>query len=80
MASARLGLIGVGRWGSVYLRTIQGMADRCTLSHVSTTRPEALPPLPGTQVLADWRALVRADCDAVLIATPPDHHAAMLEA
>src|SRR3989338_8608758 len=77
----RIGLIGAGRWGQVYLRTLALLQERCRLTHVATSRPEAVSryPQPVT-VTPDWRALIRAECDAVIIATPPAVHAEMGEA
>ena len=77
----RIGLIGAGRWGQVYLRTLASLQERCRLTHVATSRPEAVSryPQPVT-VTPDWRALIRAECDAVIIATPPAVHAEMVEA
>lgn len=76
-----IGLIGAGRWGQVYLRTLALLQERCRLTHVATSRPEAVSryPQPVT-VMPDWRALIRAECDAVIIATPPAVHAEMVEA
>ena len=76
-----IGLIGAGRWGQVYLRTLALLQERCRLTHVATSRPEAVSryPQPVT-VTPDWRALIRAECDAVIIATPPAMHAEMVEA
>ena len=77
----RFGLIGLGRWGAVYVRTISALDSRCRLTHLVTRHPEraALVPYPVT-VLADWRQVISADCDAIIIATPPSTHAEMLEA
>ena len=81
MKPVRLGLIGVGRWGRVYIRTLLALQDRCRLTHIATSRPAnaALVPHPVT-VVGEWRELVAADCDAVIIATPPHTHAEILEA
>ncbi len=66
----RLGLIGAGRWGKVYIRTIEGMAPRLRLIRVATSRPEN-----------SWKELVASpDCDAVIIATPAPLHAEMVRA
>ena len=80
-ASVRLGLIGAGRWGKVYLRTLPSLGERCRLTHLCTRQPEAaaLAPRPVT-VVPDWRALIASPCDAVLIATPPATHAEIVEA
>ena len=66
----RLGLIGAGRWGKVYIRTIEGMAPRLKLVRVAVSRPEN-----------SWKELVASpECDAVIIATPAPLHAQMLRA
>lgn len=78
----RLGLIGAGRWGSVYLRTLQRLGGRFRVTHIAARHPERVrSQLPsGVVVHQDWRRVVRADCDAVIIATPPATHAQMLQA
>lgn len=66
----RFGLIGAGRWGKVYIRTIEEMAPRLRLIRVATSRPEN-----------SWKELVASpDCDAVIIATPAPLHAEMVRA
>lgn len=66
----RLGLIGAGRWGKVYIRTIEGMAPRLKIARIATSRPEN-----------SWKELVASpDCDAVIIATPAPLHAEMVRA
>lgn len=77
----RLGLIGAGRWGQVYLRTIASLGKRCRVTHLGTSQPlrAALLPRP-VQVESDWRRIVDADCDAVIVATPAQTHAQILEA
>ena len=81
MTPPRLGLIGVGRWGKVYLRTLASLSDRCRLSGLCTSNPENADGLgPSVTVTPDWRALVQSDCDAVIIATPPATHAQIVEA
>ncbi len=82
MTPIRLGLIGVGRWGRVYLQTIAELADRCMVSDVATSRPDELPPIADFRPRLHRRPedLLAGDCQAVIIATPPHTHAAMLEA
>src|SRR6266508_2836503 len=77
----RFGLIGVGRSGKVYIRTVLSLGDRCRVSHIGTssTANASLLPYPVT-VTGDWRVVVRSDCDGVIIATPPHTHAEILEA
>jgi len=81
MAPIRFGLIGAGRWGQVYIRTLRQLGGRARLTHVATSRPRQVRPLAPTAALtADWRRVVRGPCEAVIIATPPRLHAPMLEA
>ena len=66
----RLGLIGAGRWGKVYLQTIERMADRLKVVRVATSKPEG-----------SWKEVAASpDCDAVIIATPAPLHAEMARA
>jgi len=80
MEPVRLGLIGAGRWGQVYLHTMRSLGERCRLTHLGTRKPRnaSLVP-PGVRVEADWRRVVESDCDAVIIATPPATHAGIVE-
>ena len=80
-ATVRMGLIGVGRWGKVYIKTILSLGDQCRLTHLGTSKPQnaALVPYP-VRVMADWRQVIDAECDAVIIATPPATHADILGA
>ena len=82
MAGAvRLGLIGVGRWGRVYLRTIAALGERCRVTHLAASTPPSasLVPYP-VRVERDWHRLVASDCDALIIATPAATHAEIVEA
>jgi predicted dehydrogenase len=75
----RLGLIGVGRWGSHYVYTIQGTPD-AVLARVSTKRSD-VSALVGQacQVDVSWQSLIDAgDLDGVIIATPPPLHYEMV--
>ncbi len=81
LGTLNLGLIGAGRWGKMYLRTLASLADRCRLTHLCTSNPRNAEGLAApVTVTADWRALVRSDCDAVIIATPPATHPEIVEA
>lgn len=74
----RLGLLGAGRWGRVYIRTIASLPD-LALARVASRNP-ATPGLvpPGCLVSADWREVLAADgLDAVIVASPPALHAEM---
>jgi predicted dehydrogenase len=81
MRLVRFGLIGAGRWGRVYLSTLGSLEARCQVTHVASSRPDAAASYgrPVT-VTPDWRAVISAGCDAVVIATPPAAHAQMLRA
>lgn len=72
----RLGLVGAGRWGRIYLRTIASMADVVTLAAVASANPETATLVPqGCPVYRDWRELLaHPGLDGVVIATPPDSH------
>lgn len=80
-ASVRLGLIGAGRWGRNYIRTITGL-DEVHLTAVASRNPETASLIAaGCRVLVDWRQLLREkDIDGVVIATPAPQHAEMLGA
>lgn len=74
----RLGLIGVGRWGRNYVRTIAEI-DGAVLEMVASSNPETAALVPvGCRIVADWPDLLAADVDAVIIATPPNTHAKIL--
>ena len=81
MAAVRFGLIGAGRWGRVYLRTIGSLADCGRITHLATSRPDAASRLcPSAVIVRDWHQLLASDCDAVIVATPPMTHAEILDA
>lgn len=74
--SLRLGLVGAGRWGRNYIRTIAELAN-LELARVASrnARTQALVP-GGCAVSADWREVVRAaDIDGIIVAAPPSAHA-----
>lgn len=77
----RIGLLGAGRWGKIYIRSISAMPE-LSLVAVGSRNPEtsALVP-PGCRVLHDWHDVVAAsDVDAVIVATPPHLHFVMVDA
>ena len=77
--TVRLGLVGAGRWGKNYIRTIAALND-VQLGVVASRNPETAALVPaGCRVVADWHALVGdGDIDGVVIASPPDTHADIL--
>jgi predicted dehydrogenase len=81
LTALRFALIGAGRWGQVYIRTILAMHDRAALSCLCTSRSEIASTVPNSvRVVSVWREALAAGCDAVIIATPPSTHAEILEA
>ncbi len=77
----RLGLIGAGRWGRVYIRTLANVSG-VTLARLCSSNPKS-PGLvgPDCPVTADWREVAEdTDLDGVIIATPPALHAEMTRA
>lgn len=77
--AVRLGLVGAGRWGKNYIRTIAAL-NGVRLDAVASRNPETAALVPaGCRVVADWHALVDdGDIDGVVIASPPDTHADIL--
>lgn len=76
----RLGLIGAGPWGQKVIATIRRL-DGMELACVASSNPEtAALAGPGCKVVADWRDLVAADLDGVVVTTPPALHAEMTRA
>src|SRR3954471_12673660 len=77
----RLGLIGAGRWGRTYIRSIAAM-ESLVLTAVASSNPETdvlLP--PGCRRLGDWRRMIALpQVEAVIVATPPSLHFAMAKA
>jgi predicted dehydrogenase len=75
----RLGLVGVGRWGRNYVRTIATIAGaELTLAVSGNPATAALVP-KGCRVVRDWReAIDAADIDGVIIAAPPATHCDIL--
>src|SRR5262245_7209975 len=75
----RLGLIGAGRWGRNYIRTIAGL-DKVRLAMVASRNPETATLISsGCSLVDHWHAIVDAsEIDGVIIATPPATHAKIL--
>jgi predicted dehydrogenase len=79
MTPFSLGLLGAGRWGERYISTINEL-PHVELRQLYTTHPEKAQ-LVGhhVEVFADWRQLIKSNgCDAVIVATPPHTHAAIV--
>ncbi len=77
----RLGLLGAGRWGRAYIKTLASLPD-LALARVASRNPET-PSLVPTDCLvsADWREVLAAgDLDGVIVASPPAFHVEMARA
>ena len=77
----RLGLIGAGRWGQIYIKTLKSLLG-VELTRLCSSNPESAALVgPACEITRDWRALIKADdLDGVIVATPPALHAEMVEA
>jgi len=74
----KLGLIGAGRWGRVYIETLDRL-DGFELVRLASANPDSRV-LVGERctITKDWQAVAAADdIDGVIIATPPALHAEM---
>ena len=74
----RLGLIGAGRWGRNYIRTINGLPG-VRLARLASRNPDSARLIPtGCSIFTDWREMLSSrDLDGVIVATPPHLHAEM---
>lgn len=76
----RLGLIGVGRWGQAYVRTIRELPD-VMIVRAASRNPETSGLLPEATISGDWREVAEAnDLDAIVVASPPASHAQITSA
>lgn len=74
--SLRLGLIGAGRWGRAYIKTLERM-DGFSLVRLASRNPESRSLVhKNCQISDSWRDVAEADdLDGVIIAAPPKMHA-----
>ncbi|MBF0166075.1 MAG: Gfo/Idh/MocA family oxidoreductase [Alphaproteobacteria bacterium] len=77
----KLGLIGAGRWGRAYIRTIAAMKG-VRLDLVASQNPQTAKLVPeGCRVVADWMSVAQAPgIQGLIVATPPALHAEMSKA
>ena len=70
-----LGLIGVGKWGINYIKTIENI-DKVNLKKIACLKPKNKLELFKNYELTDnWREITESsDIDGVIIATPPKSH------
>ena len=80
-APIRLGLVGAGRWGRICLKTLAGL-DGVQLAALASNNPDSSALVgPGCRVVNDWRDMIaKGDLDGVVIASPPQTHAAIAAA
>ncbi len=76
-----LGLIGAGRWGRNYIKTIAAL-DGVRLARLASRNPESAALVDADcKISDDWRVLLdEAELDGIIIATPPALHAGMASA
>lgn len=73
----RLGLVGAGRWGRNYIRTL-GAKDGAVLQAVASRNPATAALLGGAcRIHANWENLLEEPLDGVIVATPPSTHLAI---
>ncbi|MGE4279758.1 MAG: Gfo/Idh/MocA family protein [Magnetospirillum sp.] len=77
-APLRLGLVGAGRWGRIYLRTLARRSD-LVLAAVASSNSETAALLPdGCTLYPQWPDLLdHPGLDGVIVATPPRTHIAI---
>jgi predicted dehydrogenase len=77
----KLGLIGAGRWGRNYIKTIAGI-EGVQLSRLASRNPESATLVGDDCVISpDWHDLLDAgDLHGLIVAAPPALHAAMATA
>lgn len=76
----QLGLVGAGRWGRNYIRTISEIPG-IRLAAVASGNPETKALVPaGCRVTADWKDLLGDGVDGVIVASPPSSHFKILRA
>ena len=77
----RLGLIGAGRWGRIYIKTLKRM-DGFSLVRLASSNPDSRALVDKECLISeDWHDVTSADdLDGVIIATPPTLHADMTRA
>jgi len=77
----KLGLIGAGRWGRAYIKTIENL-DGVQVHRLASRNPQSRALVGNAcRIDPDWRALIAAgDLDGLIIASPPAHHVEMATA
>lgn len=72
----RLGLVGAGRWGRNYIRTIAALPGM-RMARLASRNPGSADLAPADcSIFADWREMLDPSAlDGVIVATPPNTHA-----
>ena len=76
--SAKLALVGTGRWGKRYIETIKKI-DSIELVSIASRNPPPNLCNDTFKVFDDWKQLLNQEIDGLIIATPPHTHAKILE-
>ncbi len=76
--SAKLALVGTGRWGKRYIETIKKI-DIIELVSIASRNPPPNLCNDTFTVFDDWKQLLKQEIDGLIIATPPHTHAKILE-
>lgn len=75
-----LGLVGVGRIGAFHARTLRDLPDvEVVVADVQSGRAEELAAALGLRWAPDIESLLRADLDALVVATSTGSHAELIE-
>lgn len=78
----RFGILGAGRIGNVHARSIAA-SGRASVAYIADAMPQAAQTLAeavGAKTLSVEEVIAASDVDAILIATPTDTHADLIEA
>ena len=75
----QLGLIGAGKWGQNYIKTLEKHPD-VRLARLASSNPDSRELVAHDCVITtEWRSVAEAkDIDGVIVATPPGCHAEMV--
>ncbi len=77
----RIGLVGCGRWGRIHVKTVQSLPEEFQLSVVCSNNPGSVAFLkPETRIVREVEKVIESDCDAIILATPPETHIPYLRA
>lgn len=75
-----LGLIGAGRWGRCYIKTIKAMPGT-RLAKLASSNPESAAMVPPSCIVtSNWQDVAEdGTLDGIIVSTPPAFHASMAE-